>query len=418
MGSSLSHTAWLWIAVISGLLFLIFDASRYFTHQISPVTLRRWSGDPEQEVRSRWYQYDPLNLRLLNGAMLQIALLIAVLATVRVFDSMKIAAVIWAFIILVWKFALGFVPDDVAELLLRQIFPVSHLFYFIFWPVLFPLRRVAERLDRESDEDEEPEAATEEEVQAFIDVGEDEGILEASEGKMIHSVVEFGDRVARELMTPRIDVLAFEAKRSLRELAQLFSESKYSRIPIYEESIDRITGFVHIKEVFEAIFRNDEKSVAELARPPYFVSETKKVSELLREFQSEHLQVAVVVDEYGGTAGIITIEDVVEEIVGEIADEHEEEEATIVDLGNNEYLVSGQLRIDALEEMLEAHFGGEDYETVAGLIFTATGRVPKSGATIKRNGYIFTVERADRRRIYRVRLSPDPEWNAEEETIQ
>jgi CBS domain containing-hemolysin-like protein len=284
MGSSLSHTAWLWIAAISGLLFLIFDASRYFTHQISPVTLRRWSGDPEQEVRSRWYQYDPLNLRLLNGAMLQIALVIAVLATVRSFDSMKIAAAIWAFIILVWKFALGFVPDDVAEFLLRQIFPVSHLFYFIFWPVLFPLRRVAERLDRESHEDEEQEAATEEEVQAFIDVGEDEGILEASEGKMIHSVVEFGDRVARELMTPRIDVLAFEAKRSLRELAQLFSESKYSRIPIYEESIDRITGFVHIKEVFEAIFRNDEKSVAELARPPFFVSETKKVSELLREF--------------------------------------------------------------------------------------------------------------------------------------
>src|SRR5436190_923484 len=389
MGSSLSHTAWLWIAVFSGLLFLIFDASRYFTHQISPVTLRRWSGDPEQEVRSRWYQYDPLNLRLLNGAMLQIALVIAVLATVRTFDSMKIAAAIWAFIILVWKFALGFVPDDVAEFLLRQIFPVSHLFYFIFWPLLFPLRRVAERLDRESDEDEEQEAATEEEVQAFIDVGEDEGILEASEGKMIHSVVEFGDRVARELMTPRIDVLAFEAKRSLRDLAQLFSESKYSRIPIYEESIDRITGFVHIKDVFEAIFRNDEKSVAELARPPYVVSETKKVTELLREFQSEHLQVAVVVDEYGGTAGIITIEDVVEEIVGEIADEHEEEEATIVDLGNNEYLVSGQLRIDALEEMLEVQLHGEDYETVAGLIFTTLGRVPKSGAVVRKNGFLF-----------------------------
>src|SRR6266850_4619054 len=253
MGSSLSHAAWLWIAIVSGLLFLIFDASRYFTHQISPVTLRRWSGDTDQEVRSRWYQYDPLNLRLLNGAMLQVALVIAVLATVRIFDSMKIAAAIWVFIILVWKFVLGFVPDDVAVILLRHIFPVSHLFYYIFWPVLFPLRRVAERLDRENDEDEEPEAATEEEVQAFIDVGEDEGILEASEGKMIHSVVEFGDRVARELMTPRIDVLAFEAKRSLHDLAQLFSESKYSRIPVYQDSIDRITGFVHIKDVFEAI---------------------------------------------------------------------------------------------------------------------------------------------------------------------
>jgi len=417
MGSSLSQTAWVWIAAVSGLLFLIFDASRYFTHQISPMTLRRWSGDPEQEVRGRWLQYDPLNLRLLNGAMLQIALAIALLATVLAF-SIRIAAVVWILVILIWKFVLGFIPEDVGETILRLLVPVSRFFYYVFWPVLFPLRRVAERLEREDENDQEPEEVTEEEVQAFIDVGEEEGILEASEGKMIHSVVEFGDRVARELMTPRIDVLSFDASRPLQELAQLFTESKYSRIPIYQDSIDRIIGFVHVKDVFETIFRNESRSVAELARPPYFVSETKKVSELLREFQSEHLQVAVVVDEYGGTAGIITIEDVLEEIVGEIADEHEEEEATIVDLGNSEYLVSGQLRVDALEEMLDASFEGEDYETVAGLIFTTLGRVPKSGATIKKNGYVFIVDRADRRRIYRVRVSRDPEWNAEEETMQ
>ena len=417
MGSSLSQTAWVWIAAVSGLLFLIFDASRYFTHQISPMTLRRWSGDPEQEVRGRWLQYDPLNLRLLNGAMLQIALAVALFATVLAF-SIRIAAVVWILVILIWKFVLGFIPEDVGETILRLLVPVSRFFYYVFWPVLFPLRRVAERLEREDENDQEPEEVTEEEVQAFIDVGEEEGILEASEGKMIHSVVEFGDRVARELMTPRIDVLSFDASRPLQELAQLFTESKYSRIPIYQDSIDRIIGFVHVKDVFETIFRNESRSVAELARPPYFVSETKKVSELLREFQSEHLQVAVVVDEYGGTAGIITIEDVLEEIVGEIADEHEEEEATIVDLGNSEYLVSGQLRVDALEEMLDASFEGEDYETVAGLIFTTLGRVPKSGATIKKNGYVFIVDRADRRRIYRVRVSRDPEWNAEEETMQ
>jgi CBS domain containing-hemolysin-like protein len=418
MGSSLSHTAWLWIAAVSGVLFLIFDASRYFTHQISPVTLRRWSGDPDQEERSRWFEYDPLNLRLLNGALLQTALVIALLATVKVFDSAKIAAAIWLAVILVWKFGLGFVPEDLAEFLLRLLFPVSRFFYYLFWPVLFPLRAVAERLERDDHDGEEQEAATEEEVQAFIDVGEDEGILEASEGKMIHSVVEFGDRVARELMTPRIDVLAFDATRPLRELAQLFNESKYSRIPIYHETIDRITGIVHVKDAFEVVFRNETKSVGDLARSPFFVSETKKVTELLREFQSEHLQLAVVVDEYGGTAGLITIEDVIEEIVGEIADEHEEEEATIVDLGNGEYLVSGQLRIDALDEMLDAHFAGEDYETVAGLIFTNLGRIPKTGATVRKNGYIFTVDRADKRRIYRVRVSRDPEWNAEDATIE
>ena len=423
MGSSLSHAAWVTIAAVCGFLFLVFDASRYFAHQISQVTLRRWSGDPDFETRSRWFHFDPLNLRLLNGAMLQIALVVSLLATVRTFETRSLgaacvlAASIWLAVIIAWKFALGFVPDHLGEVVLRGLIPVSHFFYYLFWPVLFPLRRVVERLDREEKEEAEQEEVTEEEVQAFIDVGEDEGILEASEGKMIHSVVEFGDRVARELMTPRIDVLALDATRSLDELAQLFSESKYSRIPIYQGTIDRIIGIVHIKDAFDAIFKQEKKNVAELARPPYFVSETKMVSELLREFQSEHLQVAVVVDEYGGTAGLISIEDVIEEIVGEIADEHEEEEATIVDLGNNEYLVSGQLRIDALDEMLDAHFSAEDYETVAGLIFTTLGRVPKAGATIKKNGYIFTVDRADKRRIYRVRVMRDPEWNAEEETV-
>src|SRR5207302_624894 len=218
---------------------------------------------------------------------------------------------------------------------------------------LFPLRQMFARLDEQEQQETEAEEPTQEEVQAFIDVGEEEGILEPSEGKMIHSVVEFGDRVARELMTPRIDVLAFNARGTLDDLARLFSESKYSRIPIYQESIDSITGIVHIKEVFEAVVKKEAKTIVEIARPPYFVPETKKVTDLLREFQSEHMQVAVVVDEFGGTAGIITIEDVVEEIVGEIADEHEEDEATIVDLGDGEDMVSGLLDVEAPGELLD-----------------------------------------------------------------
>ena len=195
----------------------------------------------------------------------------------------------------------------------------------------------------------------------------------------------------------------------------MFSESKYSRIPIYTESIDRITGIVHVKDLFDVVLRHEQKSVADLARAPYFVPETKKVSELLRELQSEHLQVAVVVDEYGGTAGIITLEDIVEEIVGEISDEHEEKEVAVIDIGGGEYLVSGLLRIDDLEEMLDADLASDDYETVAGLIFTSLGRVPKVGDTVRKNGYKFTVDRADRRRIYRVRVANDPEWERERE---
>ncbi len=423
MGSSTASLGWVVIASFSGLLYLLFDAARYFAQQLGPVRLRRLSGDPQFEGNARWMQYDAEDFHLVSGALLQLALVFAVASTVLtgVGGSFRrtvvIAAFIWAAIVIVWKFLLALIPDDVSERMLRGLIPFSHFFYYVFWPLLFPLRRLLARMDREAQEADEGEEVTDEEVQAFIDVGEEEGIIEPSEGRLLQSVFEFGDRVAREIMTPRIDVLAFNAKWPLEELAKMFSESKYSRIPIYHESIDQIDGIVHIKEMFDSVLKGTPKNVNDLARPPYFVSETKKVSELLREFQSEHLQVAVVVDEFGGTAGIVTIEDVIEEIVGDISDEHEDEEATIVDMGDGTYLVSGLLRVEELEEMLGREFSGQHYETVAGLIFTTLGRVPAAGTSITKNGFRFTVERADRRRIYRVRVSKEAEPE-EDETMR
>src|SRR5258705_3931524 len=237
----------------------------------------------------------------MSGALLQIALVVAFGCSVMVLQpgpigrAVATAAGAWLVVVVLWKFALALVPDDISELALKHMIPFSHFFYYLFWPVLFPMRRMFARLDRQEEEEADTETAvTDEEVQAFIDVGEEEGILEPSEGKMIASVVEFGDRMARELMTPRIDMLAFEAHRSLDELARLFSESKYSRIPIFQETVDVISGVVHMKDVFEAIMKKETKTIPELARPPYFVPESKKVSELLREFQSEHMQLAIV----------------------------------------------------------------------------------------------------------------------------
>ncbi|HWS72684.1 MAG TPA: hemolysin family protein [Thermoanaerobaculia bacterium] len=424
MGSSSPplHLHWVVIAALCGILYLIFDAARSFAQQLSPVRLRRLGGDDDPSA-SRWTRYDARNLQLVTGALLQMSLIIAVGATIMVFDDQAInkavllAAAIWVPIVLLWKFALAVVPGDTGEVILEALIPFTNFFYFLFWPALFPLRRLVERIeernDEEDDDDEEP---TDAEVQAYIDVGEEEGILEKSEGKLLQSIVDFGDRLAHELMTPRIDVLAFDARRPIEDLARIFSESKYSRIPIYLESIDKITGIVHIKEIFDAILRNERKPVSELARPPYFVSETKKVSELLREFQVEHVQVAVVVDEFGGTAGIITIEDIVEDIVGDIADEHEDEEASIVDNGDGTYLVNGMLRVEALEELFPgADLSGDDYETVAGLIFTTLGRVPSAGTIVRKNGFRFDVDRVDRRRIYRVKVQRESLPPEEEE---
>lgn len=421
MGSSHSslQLSWAVLAALCGVLFLIFDATRHFINQLSPVRLRRLTGDLDEPEHRRWARYDPDNFQLVSGALLQLALIGAFGSTVMLFKDLLLGRAIlvsyalWAGIIILWKFILALIPDAAAEMALRVFIPVSHFFFYLFWPVLYPLRRLIARLDREADEAASDEERTQEEVQAYIDVGEEEGIIEPSEGKLLQQIVDFGDRMAHELMTPRIDVLGFDTDRPLHELAKLFSESKYSRIPIYQNSIDTIMGIVHIKEMYDAILKGEDKTVTELARPPYFVSETKKVSDLLREFQSEHVQVAVVVDEFGGTAGLITIEDIIETIVGDIADEHEEDETTIVDMGDGTFLVSGLVRVSQLEEILHADLQGEDYETVAGLIFTILGRVPSVGTIITKNGFRFEVDRADRRRIYRVKVSKDPDWRPE-----
>jgi putative hemolysin len=412
MGSTSPHVSlhWLVITVLCGILYLIFDAARSFAHQLSPVRLRQLGGDEEKRGH-----YDARNFQLVTGPLLQASLIIAVGTTTMLFQDRPIGAAclisggIWIAVAVLWKFALALVPAETSETLLRALIPVTNFFYLVFWPILHPLRQMVERIEQHEEEESAGEEPTDAEVQAYIDVGEEEGILEASEGKLLQSIVDFGDRVARELMTPRIDVLGFDARRPIDELARLFSDSKYSRIPVYEESIDKITGIVHIKEIFDTILKNERKPVSELARPPYFVSETKKVSELLRELQSEHLQIAIVVDEFGGTAGLITIEDIVEDIVGDLGDEHEDEEATVVDLGEGKYLVSGTLRVETLEEILSTtELRGDDYDTVAGLISTSLGRIPSTGAVVIKDGYRFEVDRADRRRIYRVKVSAAP----------
>ena len=422
MGSSIPHlhVHWVLIAIICGVFYLLFDALRSFALQLSPVRMRRLSTDAE-EGSSRFRHFEVEDFQLVSGALLQVALVIGTASTTMIYDELPIgsavfrSATMWGVAVLIWKFLLALVPEDNGEVILRALIPFAHTTYYLFWPFLFPLRKLLERLHRKADVEEEEEEVTDEEVRAYIDVGEEEGIIEASEGKLLQSIVDFGDRLAHEIMTPRIDVLTFDARRPIGDLAKLFSESKYARIPIYEKSVDQISGVVHVKDVLDAVLKGENVSAASIARPAYFVSETKKVSELLREFQSEHLQIAVVVDEYGGTAGIVTTEDIIEEIVGEIGDEHEDEEATMVDVGDGTWLVSGLLRVETLEETLDARLASEDYETVAGMIFTSLGRVPATGTVIPKHGWRFEVERADRKRIYRVKVSKDPTWRGDEE---
>lgn len=415
MGSSIGSAGWALAAVIFGALYLLFDAARFFIQRLGAVRLRRWSAEPAIERGGKWFAYDPEQFSLISGALIQVALVGAIGSTVvalpmeSVAIRVLVASAIWCAVVLLWKFAVALVPEGLAEEIVKDVIAISHLFYYLFWPLLFPVRWTMQKVERDREATEEEEEVTEAELQAYIDVGEEEGILEEDDAKLVQSIVDFGDRIAREVMTPRVEVQGFDVSGSIRDLAGLFSESKYSRIPIFEGNIDRIVGVVHVKDLFDVILKGTTAKVSDLARPAYFVSGTKKVSALLREFQIEHLHLAIVVDEYGGTAGVVSIEDLVEEIVGEIADEHEEDEESVVEVEEGLFLVNGMTRIETIEEMFGVDIEEDGYETVAGLIFTELGRVPRSSESLSKNGLTFEVERADRKRIYRVRVRREME---------
>jgi putative hemolysin len=271
------------------------------------------------------------------------------------------------------------------------------------------LRRVAilEGAEEENHVSEEEEV-DEHDVQAFIGAGEDAGILEREDAELIASIVELSGTVTREIMTPRTDVVALPVSAEFSAVERRFAESMFTRIPVYRDTLDRIEGVVHVKDVLKAAVSAATPTARELLRSVLIVPETKPLRELLREFQSTRQQLAVVVDEYGGTSGIVTLEDVLEEIVGEIRDEHERETPEIQKESEGTYLLKGAVHVGVLEELFGVEIGEVGFDSVAGLVLDRLGHMPRTGehATWKRLD--LEVVEVDRRRLRRVRVRRSP----------
>jgi CBS domain containing-hemolysin-like protein len=256
--------------------------------------------------------------------------------------------------------------------------------------------------ERREDEDE----VSEEEIEAFIDVGTREGILDPGEDDLIMRVIDFGDAVVRSVVTPRIDMVAAPSGSNLEELAELFLESKHTRIPLYRDSVDQIVGVLHIRDLLAALRSSQGARATDLAMPPYVVPETKPLNELLREFQSSRQQLAIVVDEFGGTVGLATVEDLLEEIVGEIVDEHEEMPEANLELPDGSWKLDGATPLDTLHMLFGVEVAGEPYETVGGLVFGSLGQLPEAGQRIEALGLELTVRHVEGRRIKSVVVRP------------
>ena len=221
---------------------------------------------------------------------------------------------------------------------------------------------------------------SEEEIRSMAEVGHEEGSIDEGEKELIHSIFEFGDTITREVMVPRPDVIAVEDDKTLRDVQALVLAHGYSRIPVYHESLDDVKGVVFAKDVLKALHQGrQDMPLADVMRVAHFVPESKKVADLLREMQQEKFHQALVYDEHGSVTGIVSLEDLLEELVGEIADEYDREEPEVLELGDGVYRVSGKASIDDVNELLGTELPDEEWDTVAGLLLDLLGRMPESG---------------------------------------
>ena len=296
-------------------------------------------------------------------------------------------------------------PERVLELLLPTFSPVARalaqLTYWTSRPVTAPPRSPsAQQSDDEAAEDPgEP-------AKAYLTAAEQEGVNQGEERLLLQSIVDFGDTLAREVMTPRPDIVGIRENATIGELRALFREQEYSRFPVFKDSLDNIAGFVFVKDLVALDSADDTRPITSLLRPAAVVPESKRIPELLKQFQRQQTQIAIVVDEYGGTAGLVTIEDMLEEIVGEIRDEYDVESDPIVDEGGGRFVFNGKVDIDEVAQRLGVRIAREGFETVGGYLLTHLGRVPAVGERVEIDGLLVDVLEVERRRIHKVRIMP------------
>src|SRR5258706_14422761 len=395
--------------------------------QLSDVGLRRLATEAEEHPDAR---YAPLLKEILENrarfsftlsAAIQILLIVfAVLITyisLKGFAANSLALVISlaSGLVLAGIFR-QFIPRMIAlrnpEGKLLKLLPLLRPFYRILRVAAEPWHRSIDRLRRQQEEleeaqDEETDEDNEDDIQALIDVGEAEGIIEEEERALIHSVFEFGDKLVGEVMTPRTAIIALPNTATAREACDVMLETKHSRLPVFRDQIDNVEGMIYVRDLLQCWASGQtDHSIAPFVRPVYFIPETKPLARLLEEMQKAHAYLAMVIDEYGGIAGLVTVEDILEEIVGEIEDEDisGEEPEEIVAAGEGVYEVLGSTEIGKIERLFEMEIEADDFTTIAGLVIAHKGSVPRTGERLSFRGLNVEVLAADEKRIERLQV--------------
>ena len=378
------------------------------------LSLRLMAERGGRDDRLGFYLEDPIRLflpaRLLLGLIFSLAtMFIAILTGPLGAPSIGMLLAFVAIFILVCEHVLPVLivrrnPERMLELLL----PPFDILARAVRPLTNSLTRLILEPRRDSNGQQPPEAAIGAALQAQTETNGEQGLIEEEGRKLLQSIVDFGDTLVREVMTPRPDMVAISADATLAEVRALFQEQEYSRIPVYGENLDNILGLVYVKDLIQLQGADEgahlQPDLPQLLRPATFVPETKRVADLLKEFQRKQTQLTIVVDEYGGTAGLATIEDLLEEIVGEIRDEYDVETEPVSEQADGSFVFSGKVNFDEVRDRLDVEVEPEGFETVGGYVLTRVGRVPAAGETFELDGMQVDVLEAERRRIHRVRF--------------
>ena len=386
-------------------LALIDVAFDYFS-QISIRTYHEETWKTDQLTKAI---EDPMSFLLpmrigLQGSFIAITVLVTMLyISSEVSQPLVVAFVTMLVIFLVFREA---IPNIIArknpEKVLLALMPTYRLYGKFARPISRPIAQLVGVFVKNDKGGEE--AITDEDVQAYIEAGEDEGIFEGDEGKMVQSIVALDEKMAREIMTPRPEIVAIRSTATVGELRTLFEKEKYSRVPVFHESLDHIDGLVFAIDLVAKLGTENGESFKSLVRPVRSISESKGVAQLLKEFQRSKQTLAIVVDEYGGTSGLVTVEDVLEEIVGEIHDEFDEVDEEIIKETEGVFLVSGRTDIDYAQEKIQFSATKGSFETVSGYVLDVIGRIPTSGEIIDHNGMRIEIVDADDQRINKMRF--------------
>jgi len=387
---------------------------RLLMRRLAPVAVRKVFPGREEGQAGTDRERIGISISALHGAFMACfaagtAALIIDAHPGRLWTSLGTALLIILGVIAVFDQLIPFIlvaRHDEPETILLEWRPLLRLTMFLALPLTFPIL-ISTTINRLLEPDEpEPEPATPlEDLQDLLEVGKQEGLIEKEEGEMVQSVVEFGDKRVRELMTPRPEIAALELDASIEDLRALFREKRHSRFPVYRGTLDQIEGYVGVGDLMELPPEAQATTTLKLLlKPVPFVPETKRSAELLKEMQRSTTQLAIVIDEYGSVTGLVTLEDLLEEIVGEIRDEVELHGADIVPEGPGAYMVAGNTGLEKLAEAVGQPVEAGDYSTVAGLVLAQLGHVPLPGETLEAQGLRLEVLEANPRTVLKVRV--------------